>query len=288
MNTALEGVIIEDSKKDSLDSKSTLQPMEISNKDSVETTTSVKSVNLKETEDGQGDLNLELTHDNVSMLLSPERKESYERMIFKEKYTYRNFKGSRYSDFDLELFINDERQKHVLVRKSAEESLGFMITETGRTSLLPCIFISHIFPGGAAARSGELFVGDQILFVNNVSLVGLPFNRILEVFKCFRNDTQIEFCVIPMPPVDSVVICRSESANHKLGFDVLHGEIISVDVGSASHKAGLKPGHRITEINGQSVVGASHQEIVKCLQEEVVNLKTMPRDLYETLVCPRD
>jgi hypothetical protein len=63
------------------------------------------------------------------MLLSPERKESYERMIFKEKYTYRNFKGSRYSDFDLELFINDERQKHVLVRKSAEESLGFMITE---------------------------------------------------------------------------------------------------------------------------------------------------------------
>jgi hypothetical protein len=39
--------------------------MEISNKDSVETTTSVKSVNLKETEDGQGDLNLELTHDNV-------------------------------------------------------------------------------------------------------------------------------------------------------------------------------------------------------------------------------
>ena len=48
----------------------------------------------------------------------------------------------------------------------------------------------------------------------------------------------------------------------------------------------MQAGHRITEVNGTSVVDFTHEQIVQSLQAERVELKTMPRDLFQTLMTP--
>ncbi|KNC71401.1 hypothetical protein SARC_16061, partial [Sphaeroforma arctica JP610] len=45
-------------------------------------------------------------------------------------------------------------------------------------------------------------------------------------------------------------------------------------------------GYRIMAINGTSVVGVSHEKIVKTLAAAEVHLTTMHKDLYSTLVLP--
>eukprot|EP01134_Creolimax_fragrantissima_P006302 CFRG6302T1 len=193
-------------------------------------------------------------------------------------------KEQRISDADIKMFADVEKQKNVLLRKARDEPLGFMITETGRSSLLPCIFISHIFPGSVASRSGEFFVGDQIISVEGTSVVGLPFRRVLDLFKALTSLEKIEFVVIPMNMVNQVTITRPR--NSKLGFDVLHGEVVCVDKNGPADIAGLKAGYRIMAINGMSVVGFTHEKIVKALSAEQVLLTTMHKDLYSTLVIP--
>eukprot|EP00124_Ichthyophonus_hoferi_P001597 Ihof_evm9s87 gene=Ihof_evmTU9s87 len=181
--------------------------------------------------------------------------------------TYENTKQyQRVAEEDISLFTRFDAHKHVVLPKSPSESLGFMITETSRQSLLPCIFISHIFPGGAASRSGELMVGDSILNINGTSVVGLPFPTILDLFKAASKLSKIELIVVPVEPVREVTIDRSGSPSGKLGFDILHGEVISVNKDGPAHLAGLRAGHQITEVNGVSVVGLTHERIVELLQ----------------------
>ena len=49
-----------------------------------------------------------------------------------------------------------------------------MIVESGWGSMIPTAIIAHLAKDGAAAKSGQLNVGDQILAVNGTSFVGLP------------------------------------------------------------------------------------------------------------------
>ena len=116
---------------------------------------------------------------------------NYQAHAIFDKYKYGNFDAAKCTQREMELFANTERQKHVKIKKFPNETFGFMITETGKTSLLPCVFISHIFPGSAAARCGQLFVGDQILFLNGmyvyVRVVLLLFFCFCFCF-CFRSD----------------------------------------------------------------------------------------------------
>ncbi|KNC84760.1 hypothetical protein SARC_03031 [Sphaeroforma arctica JP610] len=204
------------------------------------------------------------------------------------RITYEKAKGSeRVAAEDLDAFSTANeggRQTQVTLRKTPDESLGFMITETSRSSLLPCVFVSHIYPGGAASRSHLLHVGDTILAVNGVSLVGLPFKESLKLFKDLSVGTEINLTVVPVDPAVTVTIDRRMSPAGKLGLDVLHAEIVAVDRGGAAEIAGVKPGHLILEVNGQSVVGWDHESIVRSMKAEIVTLKTMPRDLFATLM----
>jgi len=42
--------------------------------------------------------------------------------------------------------------------------------------MVPTIVLASMAPSGAAARCSQLNVGDQIMSVNGVSLVGLPLS----------------------------------------------------------------------------------------------------------------
>jgi len=64
----------------------------------------------------------------------------------------------------------------IIIPKLKNEPLGVVIVESGWGSMVPTIVLASMAPGGAAARCSQLNVGDQIMSVNGVSLVGLPLS----------------------------------------------------------------------------------------------------------------
>lgn len=71
----------------------------------------------------------------------------------------------------------------VVVPKSKGEILGVVIVESGWGSMLPTVVIANLAPAGAAARCGQLNIGDQIIAINGVSLVGLPLSTCQNYIK---------------------------------------------------------------------------------------------------------
>jgi len=49
--------------------------------------------------------------------------------------------------------------------------------------MLPTVVIANLAPAGAAARCGQLNIGDQIIAINGVSLVGLPLSTCQNYIK---------------------------------------------------------------------------------------------------------
>ena len=84
---------------------------------------------------------------------------------------------------ELQLFANKETQKEVIVPKLKGEALNVVIVESGWGSMLPTVVLANMAPGGAAARCGLLNIGDQIMSVNGISLVGLPLSSCQNYIK---------------------------------------------------------------------------------------------------------
>jgi len=60
------------------------------------------------------------------------------------------------------------------VTKLRGESLGVVVVESGWGSMVPTVVLANMDTSGAAARSSQLNIGDQIMAINDISLVGLP------------------------------------------------------------------------------------------------------------------
>lgn len=69
--------------------------------------------------------------------------------------------------------------------KARNEILGVVIVESGWGSMLPTVVIANLAPAGAAARCGQLNIGDQIIAINGISLVGLPLSTCQTYIKVF-------------------------------------------------------------------------------------------------------
>lgn len=134
--------------------------------------------------------------------------------------------------------------------KSKGEILGVVIVESGWGSMLPTVVIANLAPAGAAARCGQLNIGDQIIAINGVSLVGLPLStcqnyiKVLFIeymlksiftykrlfilyFLSFKNSkpqTVIKLTVVPCAPVVEVKIKRPDT-KYQLGFSVQNGVV---------------------------------------------------------------
>jgi hypothetical protein len=74
---------------------------------------------------------------------------------------------------ELLMFARKECQKEVIIPKGKNEPLGIVIVESGWGSMLPTVVVANMMPTGPAARCGNLNIGDQIISVNGISLVGL-------------------------------------------------------------------------------------------------------------------
>lgn len=75
----------------------------------------------------------------------------------------------------------------VVVPKMKSEILGVVVVESGWGSMVPTVVIANLSPTGAAAKCGQLNIGDQIIAINGVSLVGLPLSTCQNYIKVNIN-----------------------------------------------------------------------------------------------------
>ncbi|XP_011691993.1 PREDICTED: protein lap4 isoform X6 [Wasmannia auropunctata] len=189
----------------------------------------------------------------------------------------------------------EDIQDVVLIK---EGSLGFSIIGGTDHSCTPFgekepgIFISHVVPGGIAAKSGKLRMGDRILKVNGTDVTKATHQE--AVMELLRPGDQIVLTIQhdPLPesyqlveieyiPVTELVITKE--AGEKLGMHIKGGRrgqkgnpldhtdegvfISKINSGGAAKRDGrLKVGMRLLEVNGTSLLGATHQEAVNILR----------------------
>ncbi|XP_070155548.1 protein lap4 isoform X5 [Polyergus mexicanus] len=189
----------------------------------------------------------------------------------------------------------DDIQDVILVK---EGSLGFSIIGGTDHSCTPFgakepgIFISHVVPGGIAAKSGKLRMGDRILKVNGTDVTKATHQE--AVMELLRPGDQIVLTIQhdPLPENYQLVeieyisvteLVITKEAGEKLGMHIKGGRrgqkgnpldhtdegvfISKINSGGAAKRDGrLKVGMRLLEVNGTSLLGATHQEAVNILR----------------------
>ncbi|KAK7126134.1 hypothetical protein R3I93_021497 [Phoxinus phoxinus] len=190
-----------------------------------------------------------------------------------------------YND-DLIHFSKSENCRDVYIEKQKGEMLGVVIVESGWGSILPTVIIASLMHSGPAAKSGRLNIGDQIMTVNGTSLVGLPLSTCQSIIKGLKAQSRIKMNIVRCPPVTMVLIRRPD-LRYQLGFSVQNGIICSLMRGGIAERGGVRVGHRIIEINAQSVVATPHEKIVHILSNAVgeIHMKTMPAAMYRLLTA---
>ncbi|CAK8684828.1 unnamed protein product [Clavelina lepadiformis] len=185
---------------------------------------------------------------------------------------------------DLVHYSNRENVKDVWVEKKKGEPLGVVIVESGWGSIVPTVILANLQHGGPAEKCGKLSIGDQIMTVNGTSLVGLPITTCQSIIKGLRAQSLARLNIVSCPPVVTVLIKRPD-LKYQLGFSVQEGIICSLMRGGIAERGGVRVGHRIIEINGQSVVATPHEKIVQTLVSSVgeIQMKTMPGTMYRLL-----
>lgn len=94
----------------------------------------------------------------------------------------------------------------------------------------------------------------------------------------------VKLTIVHTPPVVEVRIKRPDT-KYQLGFSVQNGVICSLLRGGIAERGGVRVGHRIIEINGQSVVAVPHEKIVTMLATAIgeIQMKTMPTSMFRLL-----
>ncbi|XP_038858158.1 amyloid-beta A4 precursor protein-binding family A member 3-like [Salvelinus namaycush] len=200
---------------------------------------------------------------------------------------------SEYSDYlgtqehyngDLVHFSDSDNIREVSISKAPGEIVGVAVVESGWGSILPTVVVANLLHGGPAERCGALSIGDRIMSVNGTSLVGLPIATCQSIIRDFKKQAEVKLSIVHCPPVTMAIIKRPDP-KFQLGFSVEDGIICSLMRGGIAERGGIRVGHRIIEINGQSVVATPHEKIIHILTNAVgeIHLKTMPASTYRLL-----
>ncbi|XP_075944299.1 amyloid-beta A4 precursor protein-binding family A member 3 isoform X2 [Anarhichas minor] len=185
---------------------------------------------------------------------------------------------------DLAHFSDSQNIRDVAITKAAGEILGLAVVESGWGSILPTVVVANLLHGGPTERCGELSIGDRIMSVNSTSLVGLPITTCQNIIRDLKSQKYVKLSIVHCPPVTMAIIRRPDP-KFQLGFSVEDGIICSLMRGGIAERGGIRVGHRIIEINGQSVVATPHDKIIQILTNAVgeIHLKTMPASTYRLL-----
>ncbi|XP_055616759.1 protein lap4-like isoform X10 [Toxorhynchites rutilus septentrionalis] len=187
--------------------------------------------------------------------------------------------------------------KEVVLPKD-QGSLGFSIIGGTDHSCTPFgahepgIFISHIVPGGIAALSGKLRMGDRILKVNGTDVTSATHQEaVMELLRpCDEIKLTVQHDPLPAGFQHFEIVCLKteevrivKQEGERLGMHIkggLNGQrgnpldpadegvfISKINSsGAAKRDSRLRVGMRILEVNGTSLLGATHQEAVNSLR----------------------
>ncbi|KAF8381421.1 hypothetical protein PRIPAC_70563, partial [Pristionchus pacificus] len=139
----------------------------------------------------------------------------------------------------------------------------------------PGVFISKIAANSAADRSRKLRIGDRILRVNDVNVENTKHAVAVEALKASGSRVRLVVAHDPQPAGMREVVVRRRG-DGPLGMSI-HGGVNApranptapddegifidrVESSSISERAGLVPGQRIIEVNGESLLGATQEE----------------------------
>ncbi|XP_032295244.1 protein lap4 isoform X15 [Drosophila virilis] len=182
----------------------------------------------------------------------------------------------------------DSGEAQEVVLPKNQGSLGFSIIGGTDHSCVPFgtrepgIFISHIVPGGIASKCGKLRMGDRILKVNEADVSKATHqDAVMELLKP-GDEIKLTIQHDPLPPgFQEILLAKAEG--ERLGMHIKGGlngqrgnptdpsdEGVFVSkinsVGAARRDGRLKVGMRLLEVNGHSLLGASHQDAVNVLR----------------------
>ncbi|KAJ7993336.1 hypothetical protein DPEC_G00271370 [Dallia pectoralis] len=218
---------------------------------------------------------------------------AYQQFLHANGIKASELRPSEYSDYlgtqelyngDLVHFSDSDNIREVLLSKAPGEIVGMAVVESGWGSILPTVVVANLLHGGPAERCGALSIGDRVMSVNGTSLVGLPIASCQSIIRDMKNQTEVKLSIVHCPPVTMAIIKRPDP-KFQLGFSVEDGIICSLMRGGIAERGGIRVGHRIIEINGQSVVATPHDKIIQILTDAVgeIHLKTMPASTYRLL-----
>ncbi|XP_037081638.1 protein lap4-like [Pollicipes pollicipes] len=161
----------------------------------------------------------------------------------------------------------------------------------------PGTFISKIIPGGQAARTGQLRVGDRLLAVNGADLAAATHESVVAALLQPGAEMTLRVRHDPLPDGwEEMTVERLPG--EKLGMNIKGGlqglpgnPLDKQDEGvfvSKVHAEGairrdgrLRAGHRLVEVNGVNLLGAAHQDAVDALRHAVGSLAITACHGYE-------
>jgi len=143
------------------------------------------------------------------------------------------------------------------------------------------IYISKIIPNGAAAATGKLRMGDRILAVNDANLRFVSHQEAVMALLQSCETMVLNVQHDPLPSGFQEVIV-TKKLGEKLGIHIkggLKGKpgnpldpldegvfCVQISPQGAAADTGIKVGQRFIEVNGKSLLGASHQEAVSIIR----------------------
>jgi len=161
------------------------------------------------------------------------------------------------------------------------------------------IYISKIIAGGAAAATGNLSMGDRILAVNEMDIRSVSHQEAVMALLQSCDTMILKVQHDPLPPGFQEVVLTKE-AEDKLGMVIKGGlggqpgnpmdsqdeGVFCVKInpgGAAAKEARIKVGQRIMEVNGKSLLGASHLEAVTALRNANDSITLLLCDGFDPL-----
>ncbi|XP_026996620.1 glutamate receptor-interacting protein 2 isoform X4 [Tachysurus fulvidraco] len=189
--------------------------------------------------------------------------------------------------------IPEELRGVTLVELIKKEGSTLGLTISGGTDKDGKPRVSNLRPGGLAARSDQLYVGDYIKSVNGINLTKLRHDEIISLLKNVgeRVVLEVEYELPPSAPDSTsgvisktVEICLHKEGN-SFGFVMRGGAhedwhksrplvVTYVRPGGPADREGtLKAGDRLLSVDGVPLHSASHSEaltmLAQCSQEAI-------------------
>ncbi|XP_061407840.1 glutamate receptor-interacting protein 1-like isoform X2 [Lethenteron reissneri] len=183
--------------------------------------------------------------------------------------------------------IPEELRGSTTVELMKKEGSTLGLTVTGGTDKEGRPRVSNLRPGGIAARSDQLNVGDCIRTVNGINLTRLRHDEIISLLKNVgeRVVLEVEYELPPLAPDSTAgVIAKTieitlYKEGNSFGFVIRGGAheqrhksrpilVTCVRPGGPADREGtLKAGDRLLNVDGMSLHGVSHAEALAILRE---------------------